>query len=85
MVQRVPPVSGCAFGVAPAAADEHDELTAAEQRGEGLGIERQSDRDEVVDPGLDAAGCAEQSSQRGLRPSTRCRADWSGHGVRPSE
>ena len=25
-------MSGCAFGVAPAAADEHDELMAAEQR-----------------------------------------------------
>jgi hypothetical protein len=50
MVQRGPTRVGCAFGVAPAAADEHDELTAAEQRGAGFGIERQSDRNEEVDP-----------------------------------
>ena len=68
----VPPVSGCAFGVAPTAAGEYDELEAAEQGGLGLGIERESGRDEVVDPAIAISRSA--GAHIGLSPGAEVRA-----------
>ncbi len=54
----VPAFAWRARAVSAAPAGDHDEVASAEQAGVSLRVDRQPGGDEVVDPGLDAAGRA---------------------------